>query len=75
MGAHADKGRRIRCVYLPDAAMSASMGLPDLGIITVHDVCFFIKQIVRASGLPVLVERGYGLRRGAECHALGSSRR
>jgi methylisocitrate lyase len=42
--------------------MSASMGLPDLGIITVDEVCFFIRQVVRASGLPVLVDgdTGYG---------------
>lgn len=42
--------------------MSASMGLPDLGIMTVEDVCFFIRQIVRATDLPVLVDgdTGYG---------------
>jgi methylisocitrate lyase len=49
-------------LYLSGAAMSASMGLPDLGIITVDDVCFFIRQITRASGLPMLVDgdTGYG---------------
>jgi methylisocitrate lyase len=49
-------------VYLSGAAMSASMGLPDLGVITVDEVCFFIRQIARASGLPVLVDgdTGYG---------------
>ncbi len=49
-------------LYLSGAAMSASMGLPDLGIITVDDVCFFVRQIARASGLPVLVDgdTGYG---------------
>ena len=42
--------------------MSASMGLPDLGVITIEDVCFFIRQVARASGLPVLVDgdTGYG---------------
>ena len=49
-------------LYLSGAAMSASMGLPDLGVITVDDVCFFIRQVARASGLPVLVDgdTGYG---------------
>jgi methylisocitrate lyase len=49
-------------VYLSGAAMSASMGLPDLGVITIEDVCFFIRQVARASGLPVLVDgdTGYG---------------
>ena len=49
-------------LYLSGAAMTASMGLPDLGIITVDEVCFFVRQIVRAAGLPLLVDgdTGYG---------------
>jgi methylisocitrate lyase len=49
-------------LYLSGAAMTASMGLPDLGIITVDDVTFFIRQVSRASGLPILVDgdTGYG---------------
>lgn len=49
-------------LYLSGAAMTASMGVPDLGIITVDEVCFFIRQIARASGLPLLVDgdTGYG---------------
>ncbi len=49
-------------LYLSGAAMTASMGLPDLGMITVDDVTFFIRQVVRASGMPVLVDgdTGYG---------------
>ncbi len=49
-------------LYLSGAAMSASMGLPDLGILTVDEVCFFVRQIARAAQLPVLVDgdTGYG---------------
>ena len=49
-------------LYLSGAAMTASMGLPDLGIITVDEVAFFIRQITRATGLPLLVDgdTGYG---------------
>jgi methylisocitrate lyase len=49
-------------LYLSGAAMTASMGLPDLGIITIDEVAFFIRQVSRASGLPVLVDgdTGYG---------------
>ena len=49
-------------LYLSGAAMTASMGLPDLGIITVDEVAFFIRQIVRSSALPLLVDgdTGYG---------------
>ncbi|MEP9377195.1 methylisocitrate lyase [Aquabacter sp. CN5-332] len=49
-------------LYLSGAAMTASMGLPDLGIITVDEVSFFIRQLVRSADLPVLVDgdTGYG---------------
>ena len=49
-------------LYLSGAAMTASMGLPDIGIITVDEVTFFIRQIARATGLPALVDgdTGYG---------------
>ena len=63
MAALQAQARRIfDALYLSGAAMSASMGLPDLGIITVDEVCFFVRQISRASGLPVLVDgdTGYG---------------
>jgi methylisocitrate lyase len=51
-----------KALYLSGAAMTASMGLPDLGMITVDEVCFFLRQVTRASGLPVLVDgdTGYG---------------
>lgn len=47
-------------LYLSGAAMSASMGLPDLGIITIDEVCFFVRQMVRATQLPVLVDGDTG---------------
>ena len=49
-------------LYMSGAAMSATMGLPDLGMITVDDVCWYIRQVTRAAGLPVLVDgdTGYG---------------
>jgi methylisocitrate lyase len=49
-------------LYLSGAAMTASMGLPDLGIVTIEEVTFFIRQVARAGGLPVLVDgdTGYG---------------
>jgi methylisocitrate lyase len=62
MAALQAKAAGFEAVYLSGAAMSASMGLPDLGIITIEDVAFFVRQIVRAAGLPVLVDgdTGYG---------------
>jgi methylisocitrate lyase len=56
------KDAGFEALYLSGAAMTASMGLPDLGMITVDEVSFFVKQVARASGLPVLVDgdTGYG---------------
>ena len=62
MAALQAKAAGFECLYLSGAAMTASMGIPDLGFITVDEVAFFIRQIARASGLPVLVDgdTGYG---------------
>ena len=56
------KAAGFEAAYLSGAAMTASMGLPDLGVITVDEVCFFIRQVNRAAALPVLVDgdTGYG---------------
>lgn len=49
-------------LYLGGSVMTAQMGIPDLGLITVDDVCFYIRQVTRAAGLPVVVDgdTGYG---------------
>ena len=62
LAAQQAKAAGFEACYLSGAAMTASMGLPDLGIITVDEVCFFIRQVSRACQLPVLVDgdTGYG---------------
>ncbi len=62
MAALQAKAAGFQAAYLSGAAMTASMGLPDLGMITVEEVCFFVRQVARSSGLPVLVDgdTGYG---------------
>lgn len=62
MAALQAKRAGFEALYLSGAAMTASMGIPDLGMITVDEVTFFIRQIVRASGLPLIVDgdTGYG---------------
>jgi len=49
-------------LYLSGAAMTASMGIPDLGMITLDEVAFFTRTLVRAADLPVLVDidTGFG---------------
>ncbi len=56
------KAAGFEALYLSGAAMTASMGIPDVGMITVDEVSFFIRQIARATGLPLLVDgdTGYG---------------
>ncbi len=62
MAALQAKAAGFGALYLSGAAMTASMGLPDLGVITVDEVAFFVRQIVRSSALPLLVDgdTGYG---------------
>jgi methylisocitrate lyase len=49
-------------LYLSGAALSASMALPDLGLVTLDDVSRRAREIVRASGLPLIVDcdTGFG---------------
>ena len=62
MAALLAKRAGFEALYMSGAAMSANMGLPDLGMITVEDVAWHIRQVSRASGLPALVDgdTGYG---------------
>lgn len=49
-------------IYLSGAALTASLALPDLGVLTLSELVFFTRAIARASGLPLLVDgdTGYG---------------
>ncbi len=49
-------------LYLSGAALSASMALPDLGLLTMEDVVRRCREIVRAAGLPLIVDcdTGFG---------------
>ncbi|HAU11237.1 MAG TPA: methylisocitrate lyase, partial [Gammaproteobacteria bacterium] len=51
-----------RCLYVSGAAVSASLGLPDLGIITLEELCFHVRSLYRATQLPLVVDAdtGYG---------------
>jgi methylisocitrate lyase len=49
-------------LYLSGSAVSSTLGLPDLGIITLDELCFFTRTIYRATNLPIVVDAdtGYG---------------
>ena len=51
-----------RALYLSGGALSASLGLPDLGVMTAEELLLFARSIVRASALPLIVDAdtGYG---------------
>jgi len=49
-----------RALYLSGAALSASMALPDLGLTTLEDVWRAARTVVRASGLPLIVDADTG---------------
>ncbi|HEY4266536.1 MAG TPA: methylisocitrate lyase [Micropepsaceae bacterium] len=60
MAALLAKRAGFEALYVGGSAMTGTMGLPDLGIITVEEVSFFIRQVARASSLPVLVDGDTG---------------
>jgi methylisocitrate lyase len=51
-----------KALYLSGAALSASMALPDLGLMTLDDVWRAARTVIRASNLPVIVDcdTGFG---------------
>ncbi|WP_199614078.1 methylisocitrate lyase [Paenibacillus alkalitolerans] len=62
MAARIAKQFDFRAIYLSGAAYTASRGLPDLGLIYSNEVAERARELVRASGLPVLVDidTGFG---------------
>ena len=47
-------------VYVSGAAVTASFGVPDVGMVTLTEFCTVIEQVARASGLPVLADADTG---------------
>ena len=57
------KNLGVKCIYLSGAGVAnMSHGLPDLGITTINDVVSDADKIIKASGLPLLVDidTGFG---------------
>ena len=47
-------------LYLSGAALSASMGMPDIGLVTLDELARAARQIVRVTRLPLLVDADTG---------------
>lgn len=62
MAARIAKQFDFKAIYLSGAAYTASRGLPDLGLIYSNEVADRARELIRASGLPLLVDidTGFG---------------
>lgn len=62
MAALLAKQTGFQALYLSGGAFSASLGLPDLGLITLSELATRTREISRATGLPILVDidTGFG---------------
>ena len=49
-------------LYVSGGAVTASFGLPDLGILAMEELCLVVRILARATGLPLIVDgdTGYG---------------
>ena len=49
-------------LYISGGAVTASLGLPDLGILTLEELCFITRMVSRSTDLPLIVDgdTGYG---------------
>ena len=49
-------------LYISGGAVTATLGLPDLGVMTLEELCFITRQVARSTDLPLIVDgdTGYG---------------
>lgn len=56
-----------KACYISGAAISASSGEPDIGLLTRNSFCDIIKEVHYSSGLPVLADADTGFGEGEMC--------
>ncbi|CAD8112330.1 unnamed protein product [Paramecium primaurelia] len=61
----ADNG--FEALYISGAAVTASSGVPDIGMVTLDGFCKTIKDVALASGLPILADADTGFGEGEMC--------
>ena len=49
-----------KCCYLSGAALTASLGMPDLSLIELNEIAMMTKYIYRASNIPLIVDVDVG---------------
>jgi len=56
------KDAGFEALYISGGGVTTTLGLPDLGIMSLEEFCFIVKQVSRATDLPLIVDGdvGYG---------------
>ncbi len=49
-----------KCIYLSGAALTGSLGLPDLGLLTLDELAYFVREIASKIGIPLIVDADTG---------------
>ena len=47
-------------LYISGGAVTATLGLPDLGVMTIEELCFITRQVSRSTDLPLIVDGDTG---------------
>ncbi len=56
------KEQAFEALYISGGGVTTTLGLPDLGIMSLQELCFIVRQVFRATDLPLIVDGdvGYG---------------
>jgi methylisocitrate lyase len=56
------KDQGFETIYISGGGVTTTLGLPDLGIMSLEELCFIVRQVSRATDLPLIVDGdvGYG---------------
>jgi len=56
------KEQDFEALYISGGGVTTTLGLPDLGIMSLQELCFIVRQVSRATDLPLIVDGdvGYG---------------
>ena len=56
------KEQGFEALYISGGGVTTTLGLPDLGIMSLQELCFIVRQVSRATDLPLIVDGdvGYG---------------
>jgi methylisocitrate lyase len=56
-----------KALYISGAAVTASSGVPDIGLVSLDGFCKTIKEVALSSGLPIIADADTGFGEGEMC--------